>query len=253
MSGRLQCRLATEQGLRRWARCAAACRACRPYAAAAAQRIENSTAVFAALDKVTAAVKQIGSSSTRPSQFGALKVTPRACYTRAPTEPPRTTTFVEVDEILLDGKEKRIFTGWMFAESPGLNPLVHPVFDVWLTGCSQPQRAPAPAAEGPAGTRRRRRAAATPPRASRGASAPPCRGDRSRFKRARASDSEDASPRGSRPSAGPGNRPRASAPSPAACETRRARSPRVPNCFRCSVTNCVSSSAKPPWTRRAHR
>ena len=43
------------------------------------------------------------------------------CYTRAPTEPPKTTTFVEVDETQLDGKEKRIFSGWMFADSPGLN------------------------------------------------------------------------------------------------------------------------------------
>jgi hypothetical protein len=56
---------------------------------------------------------------------------------------------VEVDETQLDGSEKRIFTGWMFAESPGLNPLVHPVFDLWLTGCGQPQRAPV--AKGPGG------------------------------------------------------------------------------------------------------
>jgi hypothetical protein len=53
---------------------------------------------------------------------------------------------------MFDGKEKRIFTGWMFAESPGLNPLLHPVFDVWLTSCSQPQRAPVAKApqQGPA-------------------------------------------------------------------------------------------------------
>ena len=76
-------------------------------------------------------------------EFRTLKITPRACYTRAPTEPPRTSTFVEIDEIMFDGKEKRIFTGWMFAESPGLNPLLHPVFDVWLTVCAQPQRAAA--------------------------------------------------------------------------------------------------------------
>jgi hypothetical protein len=112
-----------------------------------AQRVDNIIAVFAALDKVTAAVKQVTVQLNQTGEFRTLKITPRACYTRAPTEPPRTSTFVEIDEILFDGKEKRIFTGWMFAESPGLNPLLHPVFDVWLTSCSQPQRAPA--AKGP--------------------------------------------------------------------------------------------------------
>jgi hypothetical protein len=127
-------------------------------APAEAQRIENATANFAALDKVTAAVKQLPIELNKTETFRTLKITPRVCYTRDPREPPRTSTFVEVDEILIDGKEKRIFSGWMFAESPGLNPLVHPVFDLWLTGCSRPLRAPSakgpstsPEAAGPSG------------------------------------------------------------------------------------------------------
>jgi hypothetical protein len=108
-------------------------------APAAAQRVENSVAVFAALDKVTAKISKLEVPLNQTATFGALKVTPRVCYTRAPTEPPKTTTFVEVDEKLLDGKEKRIFTGWMFADSPGLNAVEHPVFDVWLTDCAQPR------------------------------------------------------------------------------------------------------------------
>jgi hypothetical protein len=106
---------------------------------AAAQRIENSVAVFAALDKVTAKISKLEVPLNQTATFGALKVTPRVCYTRAPSDPPKTTTFVEVDEKLLDGKERRIFTGWMFADSPGLNAVEHPVFDVWLTDCSQPR------------------------------------------------------------------------------------------------------------------
>ena len=66
-------------------------------------------------------------------------MTPRVCYSRPPEEQPKTTSFVEVDEIQLDGQEKRIFTGWMFAESPGLNAVEHPVFDVWLTDCQKPK------------------------------------------------------------------------------------------------------------------
>jgi hypothetical protein len=135
---------------------------------AQAQRIENVIANFAALDKVTAAVKQLQVELNKTGEFRTLRITPRVCYTRDPLkEPPRTSTFVEVDEIMFDGKEKRIFTGWMFAESPGLNPLVHPVFDVWLTSCSQPQSAPAakapsspdapPSGEPPSSQSRRKR------------------------------------------------------------------------------------------------
>src|SRR5690606_16813761 len=97
---------------------------------------ENEVAVFAALDKVTARIKTIPVPLNQTERFGSLKITPRVCYSRPPTEPPKTTSFVEVDEVQLDGQEKRIFTGWMFAESPGLNAVEHPVFDVWLTGCT---------------------------------------------------------------------------------------------------------------------
>jgi hypothetical protein len=106
----------------------------------------NAIANFAALDKVTAAVRQLPIQINKTVEFRTLKITPRVCYTSSPKDPPKTSTFVEVDEVMFDGKEKRIFTGWMFAESPGLNPLVHPVFDVWLTGCSQPRTSPDAAA-----------------------------------------------------------------------------------------------------------
>lgn len=106
----------------------------------AAERIENGVAVFSALDKVTARISTLEVALGETKQFGALKVTPRACYSRPATEQPKTTTFVEVDEMQLDGQQKRIFTGWMFAESPGLNAVEHPVFDVWLTQCQKPTK-----------------------------------------------------------------------------------------------------------------
>ncbi len=106
--------------------------------AAQAERIDNGIAVFTALDKVTARTSKFEVPLNETVQFGALKVTPRVCYSRPPTEQPKTTSFVEVDEIELNGEEKRVFTGWMFAESPGLNAVEHPVFDVWLTSCKGP-------------------------------------------------------------------------------------------------------------------
>ena len=102
---------------------------------ASAQPIANPIAVFAGLDKITARITAFEVPVGKTVQFGALRVTPRACYTRPPTEPPRTDAFVEVDEIKLNNEIERIFTGWMFASSPGLHAVEHPVFDVWLTDC----------------------------------------------------------------------------------------------------------------------
>lgn len=120
---------------------------------AAAQRIENQTAVFAALDKVTARISPLNAALNSTETFGALKVTARSCYSRASTEAPKTSAFVEIDEVMLDGSTRRIFSGWMFAESPGLNAVEHPVFDLWLTECANPSRtAAAPRGGAPAAT-----------------------------------------------------------------------------------------------------
>jgi hypothetical protein len=108
----------------------------------AAARIDNPIAVFAALDKVTARISKLEVPLNETVEFGTLRITPRVCYSREPTEPPKTSTFVEVRDVTLNEGEKKIFSGWMFAESPGLHAVEHPVFDVWLTGCkggAQPQ------------------------------------------------------------------------------------------------------------------
>jgi hypothetical protein len=99
------------------------------------QRIGNPTAVFAGLDKITGRIISFDVAINETVQFGALQVTPRVCYSRPPTETPNTDAFVEVDEVTLQGEIKRIFTGWMFAASPGLHAVEHPIYDVWLTDC----------------------------------------------------------------------------------------------------------------------
>lgn len=100
-------------------------------------KLENPTAVFSGLDKITGRIYPFEVSVKETVQFGALRVTPQACYTRPPTEPQNTTGFVEVDEITLEGKIRRVFTGWMFAASPGLHAVEHPIYDVWLVDCKQ--------------------------------------------------------------------------------------------------------------------
>jgi hypothetical protein len=114
------------------------------------QRITNPTAVFAGLDKITGRIISFDVAINETVQFGALQVTPRVCYSRPPTETPNTDGFVEVDEVTLQGEIKRIFTGWMFAASPGLHAVEHPIYDVWVTDCKggqNPAVAEAPAAQ----------------------------------------------------------------------------------------------------------
>ena len=91
-------------------------------------------------------------------------------------ETPNTDAFIEVDEVTLQGDVKRIFTGWMFAASPGLHAVEHPIYDIWLTDCKNPVVAatappvapePPPAAAAPA-----KPAAATPQRRSSQQAAP---------------------------------------------------------------------------------
>jgi hypothetical protein len=111
---------------------------------AVADKIANKVAVFAGLDKITGRIITFDVYIDETVRFGALQITPRVCYSRPPTEEPQTDAFVEVDAIGLDRKVKRIFTGWMFASSPGLHAVDDPVYDVWLTDCKMTSNVPPP-------------------------------------------------------------------------------------------------------------
>src|SRR6202046_5755075 len=102
---------------------------------AAADKIKNPTAVFAGLDKITGRIISFEAAIDETVQFGSLQITPRVCYTRPLTEAPQTDVFAEVDEVGQNKDYKRIFSGWMFAASPGLHGIEHPVYDIWLTDC----------------------------------------------------------------------------------------------------------------------
>jgi len=102
---------------------------------ARADKISHPIAVFNGLDKITGRIISFEVGINETVQFGALQITPRVCYSRPLTEAPQTDAFAQVDEIDEEKKLKRIFSGWMFADSPGLHGIEHPIFDIWLTGC----------------------------------------------------------------------------------------------------------------------
>ncbi len=89
-------------------------------------------------------------------RFGRLSGVLHACQTTEPHETPESGAFVQVDERIPTragaerGATRRVFSGWLFARSPSLNPFVHPVYDVWLKSCTmaRPAAAPSPGSAG---------------------------------------------------------------------------------------------------------
>ncbi|MEO8759160.1 MAG: DUF2155 domain-containing protein [Devosia sp.] len=116
---------------------------------ALAETISNPIASFSGLDKITGRITNFDVYIDETVQFGALQITPRVCYTRPPTETQRTSVFLEVDQVSLKGGSQRIFTGWMFADSPALNAIDHPVYDIWLVDCKQSSDTPPPETTNP--------------------------------------------------------------------------------------------------------
>ncbi len=110
-----------------------------------AQPVAHPVATFAGLDKITGRITRFDVYVNETVLFGALELTPRACYDRPSSDTlQRTSAFLAVNQIGLDGVGERIFTGWMFADSPALNAVDHAVYDVWLIECKTSTNVPSP-------------------------------------------------------------------------------------------------------------
>lgn len=92
-------------------------------------------AVLQALDKVTARVFTLRATSGQILYFGTLEVVARHCEKRPPEDPPESAAFLEITEVRPGGPKIPIFFGWMFASSPALSALEHPVYDIWVLDC----------------------------------------------------------------------------------------------------------------------
>lgn len=103
--------------------------------ALAQDRASNTVAILRGLDKVTARISTIEAPIGETVRFGTLRILAQTCRTRPPEEPPETTAFLEVTDLRPGESPVRLFTGWMFASSPALSALEHPVYDVWVIDC----------------------------------------------------------------------------------------------------------------------
>jgi hypothetical protein len=95
-------------------------------------------AMLQALDKITARTTTLRLPMGEEVAYGTLRLTARACLTTPPTEPPESAVFLEIRVADASAENQAPFTGWMFASSPSLSALEHPVYDVWLVGCAEP-------------------------------------------------------------------------------------------------------------------
>ena len=88
------------------------------------------------LDKITGRPTTFTAPMNKPVKFATLTITVRYCYSTPPSEPPETAAFVQVVDQRPDQGTKPIFSGWMYASTPGLNGMEHPLYDVWAIGCN---------------------------------------------------------------------------------------------------------------------
>jgi hypothetical protein len=109
--------------------------------------LEYGVALLQGLDKVTARVSSIRAAIGIPTYFGTLEIVARACRKTPPTEPPESAAFLEIRELPPASDQKAqptdLFSGWMFASSPAVSALEHPVYDVWVVDCEDPLAPPA--------------------------------------------------------------------------------------------------------------
>jgi hypothetical protein len=105
--------------------------------AAPAAAVPGEVAVLQGLDKITARISTFEAPLDTPVHFGSLEIVARACDKKPPEETPESTAFLEIVDIRPDSPSVQIFSGWMFASSPAISALEHPVYDVWVVDCKK--------------------------------------------------------------------------------------------------------------------
>ncbi len=108
--------------------------------AIASSWIESQTAELQLLDKITARISTKSVPVGGGTEFGTLELRVHYCAYRPPEEPPENVAFIIIfDNGYAEKKPKEgqkvLFSGWMFASSPAISGLEHPVYDVTLLSC----------------------------------------------------------------------------------------------------------------------
>ena len=114
-------------------------------ASAQAEDLIFDTGILQGLDKVSGRVMTIEAPVGTPVHFGTLEIIVRTCRKRPPEDFPESAAFLDIWEIRTGEAAASLFRGWMFASSPALSALEHPVYDIWVLDCENGlSKAPAP-------------------------------------------------------------------------------------------------------------
>ena len=101
--------------------------------------LNGNIGVFQGLDKITARIKTFEIKVGVSKKFGILDIDLQKCIYSKPLEKPESIAYLKVldksDKYSVAKDETPIFEGWIFASSPALNAMEHPVYDVSLISC----------------------------------------------------------------------------------------------------------------------
>ena len=108
-------------------------------------------AVLQGLDKVTARTSTFDAPVGTFVQFGTLKIISRICDKRPPEETPESAVFLDISENRIGAPPINVYRGWMFASSPAIAAMEHPVYDVWVLDCKMPLKSSPSPGDGTSG------------------------------------------------------------------------------------------------------
>ena len=119
---------------------------------------QQDTVILRALDKITGRSTDFEMLVGEPKVYGSLRIDLETCFQTPPEEPPESAAFLKItsatskqvqtmaeprdlteeETSVSEGEDADVrFSGWMFASSPGLSALEHPVYDIWVIACSE--------------------------------------------------------------------------------------------------------------------
>jgi hypothetical protein len=125
---------------------------CLPFSARA-EMTPYPVAKLQSLDKMTGRTMTFNAKVGSTVKFGPVYIRVQTCRKAPPIEKPESAAFLQIWEVTpKEQKPEWIFSGWMYASSPALSPMDHPVYDVWVLDCldstmPKPVEAVAPAAK----------------------------------------------------------------------------------------------------------
>ena len=91
--------------------------------------------ILRGLDKITGQAVNIDAPIGLPVHYATLTITAHWCYSTPPSETPETTAFLSIVDHRPDKPPRQVFSGWMWASTPSLNAMQHPLYDVWVISC----------------------------------------------------------------------------------------------------------------------